>query len=198
MIKLAKYHKNIIGLSLVELLVTMFIASIAISGMVVAYADCIRQWRRSAEKMVLYNEGSAALSLMARQVRKSLFVTTRTTWGVPGRQMILKVYIPRIDDTRGCEFYYFPFDNSLRWNDLTGDQGIFNERLLPLSNFRYRPGETPYLQVQNATFTPIDVERPTNPSTDGFGMIKIDITLSSARGDTITMSEVVAKRNKSD
>jgi Tfp pilus assembly protein PilE len=192
-----KHLKTIAGVSLVEVMVTIFIAGIAMSGLVIAYTDGIRAWKSAAEKMALYNEGTSALSLMERFVRDATYVSTGTTNGVPSNYMDLKVLVRRgnTDIERGAKFYFYTADATVRWNNLTGTQGIYNIRLLPLSNFRYRPGETPYLEVQRAEFTPMDPIRPDNPTTSGYGLIKIDLLLNDSRGDTLNLTSLVSKRN---
>ena len=192
--------KSIAGVTLIEVLVTMFIAGIAMSGMVVAYTDGLSYMRQATEKMALYNEGTSTLSMIERFIRTATYVSTGTTLGRPGHRLNTKVLVKNGNDyvEREAQFYYFPFDGSLRWNNLTGREGAFNEKLLPASNFRYRPGETPYLQVQSIDFTPIDVDRPDNSSTEGYSMIKVDLVLNDSRGDTLTLTSIMSKRNSSN
>ncbi len=190
----------IAGVTLVELLATMLIGGIAISGLAVAYGDGLKTWRRASEKMVLYSEGSAALSLIERFVKRSSYITTYTNTGVPSRKMdlTLPVKVSNVIFYRTAQFYYFTFDNSLRWNNLTGEFNAFNQKLLPMSNFRYRSGETPYLTILEASFTPVDTLAQTSPSTEGCTSVRIILKLADARGDSLTMSSVVSRRNSPD
>jgi len=95
-----------------------------------------------------------------------------------------------------AHFYYLTYDKSLRWNNLTGAIGYFNRKLLPMSNFRYENDETPYLEVQEASFTPIDPLRPMNPTTEGYRVVKISLLLNDSRGDTMAVSSVVTRVNR--
>ena len=188
---------GIAGVTLIELIVTMFIAGIAVSGLVSAYVEGILTWRRASEKMVLYNEGTAVMSQIERFVSRSSHITTYTNVGVPSKKMdlVLPVKVGKTLFYRTAQFYYFTFDRSLRWNNMTGYYDAFNEKLLPMSNFRYRSGETPYLQIQEASFTPLDPEGSGAPAVDDCITVQIKFILNDARGDTITLSSVVTKRN---
>jgi Tfp pilus assembly protein PilE len=186
------------GTNLVELMATILIASIAVSGMVMAYADGIEKWNRTSDKMVLYNEGTSSLALIERFVRRAEYVNTAGQYMQPSTYLTVMVPIfnGSVMTSREADFYYVIHEKSLRWNDLTGNSGIFNQQLVPISSFYYDRGEKPYLEVQNVTFTPIDPDIPNNSSSDGFNMIKIELVMNDARGDTLTLSSVVTKRNK--
>ncbi len=195
--KSRKYLSAVAGVTLVELLATMLIGGIAISGLAVAYGDGLKAWRRASEKMVLYSEGSAALSLMERFVKRASYITTYTNTGVPSRKMdlTLPVKVSNVIFYRAAQFYYFSFDNSLRWNNLTGEFNAFNQKLLPMSNFRYRSGETPYLNIREASFTPVDTLARNSPTSEGCTSVRIILKLTDARGDSLTLSSVVSRRN---
>jgi hypothetical protein len=188
------------GATLVEMAATLFIAGIAMSGMVVAYTDGLQHWRKSSEKMVLYSEGATVLSLIERFVRQSDYITTYSAYRVPSHKMDLKVLVYDGNQIveRDAQFYYSSFDNTLRWNNMTGDDGAFNEKLLPQYTFRLERDEKPYLEVQNVTFTPLDTIASTSPSTDGCVLVKIDLLLNDARGDTLALSSMIARRNKAE
>jgi hypothetical protein len=186
------------GTNLVELMATVLIASIAVSGMVIAYADGVKQWNKTSDKMVLYNEGTSSLALMERFIRRAEVVTTNGQYMQPANYLTVQVPIFNgVEMTpREADFYYMINDKTLRWNDLTGNAGIFNQKLVPISSFNYRQGEKPYMEVQSATFTPIDVDMPNDASTGGYNMIKIELVMNDSRGDTLTLSSIVTKRNK--
>ena len=194
-----KHHKSIAGVTLVELLVTMIIAGIAMSGMVIAYTDGLTILRRATDKMVLFNEGTAALSVIERRVRASSLMETYTSIGIPSQRLRILDSIKHGNNftDREVQFYYYPPDNSVRWNDNTGNVGIFNQQLLPLSNFSYPQGGRPYLRVEEVSFTPIDSIRPNNMGTQGFAMVKVNLVLSDSRGDTVSLSSIMSKRNRS-
>jgi prepilin-type N-terminal cleavage/methylation domain-containing protein len=200
---LNKFQKIIIGkgnrgVTLAELLVTMLIASIAISGMVLAYIDCLKHWRRASAKMVLFSEAEYVFDLMELKLAGALQFSFLTTWKIPGSQVTAKVKLKNALRDKSIEFYYQAYDNTLRYNNLFGDVGEFGIRLLPFSNYRYEAGEKHYLNIESATFTPFDPVRPLTPSTSGYSTVKVELVLTDAEDDTLTMSSVmVAKNHKS-
>jgi hypothetical protein len=194
-----KYVAAIAGVTLIELVVTMFIAGIALSGLVVAYTDGLLTWRRASDKMVIYSEGAAVLSLITRLTQRSGGINTYTSVGVPSHRMDLSIPV-RVGRTvfyRSAQFYYYSYDCSLRWNNMTGSFNAFNQKLLPMTNIRPPNGESPYLEIQEASFTPYVPPTVNNPSTDCFA-VEIKLVLNDARGDTITLSSIVSKRNPPD
>jgi hypothetical protein len=194
------HFSAIAGVSLVELMVTMLIGGIAISGMVVAYCDGLQLWGRSSEKMVLYSEGTSVLSLIERFVRQSSYINTYTPNHQPSPRMDLRVLVfdGNVIDEKIAQFYYSSSDNTLRWNNITGENGVFGDRLLPQFIFRLAAGEDPYLQIQKATFTPVDSIPSISPSLDGYASIRVDLVLKDARGDTLALTSLVSRRNRSD
>lgn len=191
----------IAGATLIEMAFTVFIAAIAITGMVVAYSGGIEMWKKSTEQMILYDEGSSALSLIDRFVRRANYITVKSYAGHANAMLEMRcpVRTPRgIMDDRVVQFYFLSFDKTLRWNDLTGPQGVFNQKLLPLVTFRRQENSDPYLNVRYVTFTPIDPIRPNNPTTDGYALIKIDLVMDAVRGDSLHLSTVICKRNTPD
>jgi type II secretory pathway pseudopilin PulG len=195
-----KYNTVTAGVTLIELVVTMLIAGIAISGLVAAYSSGLEDWRRESDKMVLYSEGEAALSLMTRFAQRAGDITTYTNVGMPSNRMDLSipVLVGKTVFYRGAQFYYYHFDKSLRWNNMTGNFDGFNQRLLPLSNYQTRPGEKPYLEIQEASFTPIVPPGETDFSYDDCTSVQMKLVLNDARGDTITLTSVVSRINQPD
>jgi len=188
------------GVSLVEVMATILIGGIAISGMVVAYCDGLGYWTRASEKMVLYNEGTSVLSLIERFVRQASYINTYTPNRQPSPRMDLRVLVfdGNAIDEKIAQFYYNSSDNTLRWNNITGENGVFGERLLPQFNFRLDAVENPYLEIQKATFTPVDSIPSITPTMDGFASVKIDLMLKDARGDSLSLTSIVSRRNRSN
>jgi hypothetical protein len=193
-INMKKRDSRLCGVSLVELLITMLISSIAISGMTLAYIDGLKYWRRSSEKMILFTEGSAALKTIEIAVSQATHLYFHTNWKVPSNQMNVTV-TTNGDDSKYYEFYYQAFDNTIRYNDLTGYIGKYNIRLLPMYKYRYRQGERPYLNIESITFTPFDPLTPLNPTTDGYTTVKIELMLTDPQADTLILTSVVSKGN---
>jgi len=188
----------IAGAPLIQMAFTVFIAGIAITGMVVAYSGGMEMWKKSTEQMVLYNEGSSALALIDRFVRRAGFLTVKSYAGHPNSMLELEVPVrtPRNElDYRLVQFYFLGFDKTLRWNDLTGPQGVFNQKLLPMVTYRQQNQEEPYLTVRYVKFTPIDPIRPNDPTTNGYTLVKIDLVLDALRGDSLHLSSVACRRN---
>ncbi len=192
-----KYSLSIAGVTLIEVVVAIFIAGIALSGMVMAYTDGLRTWRRASDKMAVYTEGAAVLSLITRFAQRSGSINTYTGVGVPSPRMALSIPVRagRSVFYRGAEFYYYSFDRSLRWNNMTGSFNAFNQKLLPMMNIGNNPGETPYLEIQEATFTPYVPPGVYDLSSANCSAVKIKLVLSDASGDTITLSSIASKRN---
>jgi prepilin-type N-terminal cleavage/methylation domain-containing protein len=186
------------GLNLVELMVTVLIVGIVVTGMVTAYTDGIEAWKRSTDKMLLYREGSLALSMIEKEVHGSVFVSTNGGWNVPGNELRLKPLARGVgEDIEGTElFYYYPYDKSLRRNRLIGAYGIFNQKVLPMFNYQRGREEKPYLSVERVTVTAIDPSRPMNPTDEGYNMVKIELVLSGPRGDSLTLTGVYSKFNE--
>jgi len=188
---------SIAGLSLVELLVTMLISSIAMTGMVVAYIDALNYWQRASAKMVLFTEGTAAMKIIEDKIRGANKFSFLNSWNVPSNQVDATV-TTNGENSKHVKFYWKTDDNTLRWNNLIGDIGQFNIRLLPMYNYIYRPGEKRYLNIESVSFTPVDPERPDHPSTLGYGVVKIELALSDAFEDTVFLKSVVFANNKSE
>jgi hypothetical protein len=108
------------------------------------------------------------------------------------------VFDGNVIDEKIAQFYYSSSDNTLRWNNITGENGVFGDRLLPQFIFRLAAGEDPYLQIQKATFTPVDSIPSISPSLDGYASIRVDLVLKDARGDTLALTSLVSRRNRSD
>jgi prepilin-type N-terminal cleavage/methylation domain-containing protein len=186
------------GVTLVEVMATVFIMGIAITGLAIAYSEGISHWRRASEKMVLYNEGSQALYKIEKAVRRCGFMTTSPYGGYPDAYMQLRVPVGNgLGDisARVVEYYFYPPDKSIRVNDLTGDYGEFNGQLLPIMHPHSRQGQKPYLTVKSVRFRMVDPERPDNPTPDGYGLVRVELVLEAPLGDTLYLSSVMAKRN---
>jgi prepilin-type N-terminal cleavage/methylation domain-containing protein len=186
------------GVTLIELLLTMFISAIAITGLVSAYVDGLSQWRRAAERMLLYSEGNRALHIIEQRIFYATELQPRTQGGYANSRLDVKSLVNYEGHVvpRESQFYYNPGDNSLRWNDLTGNQGYFNKRLLPMYNFSRRRNDPPYISVESATFRPIDPIPPMNPFLEGYSVIKVELALRTPRGDSVYLSSVMSKRNQ--
>jgi len=186
------------GLNLVEVMVTVLIMGIAVTGMVVAYTDGIDAWKRSTQKMALYNEGSLALRTIHEEIMGSIFVETNSGWQIPGDELRLKPLAKILgQEMEGDElFYYNSLDKSLRRNRLIGGYGIFGEKVLPMSNYQRGQGEKQYLSVERVTFTPIDPLRPLNPTNEGYNLVKVELVLSAPRGDSLKLTGVYVKYNE--
>jgi hypothetical protein len=191
---------TIAGSTLVELMATILVGGIAMSGMAVAYSDALTQWRTASEKMVIFSEGTSTLSLIERFVRQASYINTYTPNRQPSPRMDLRVLVfdGNVIEERVAEFYYTASDNSLRWNNITGDNGVFGDRLLPLFSYHVDVGQPPYLEIQKATFTPVDSIPSFSPTNDGFTSVRIDLVLNDASGDTLSLSSVVSRRNSSN
>jgi len=195
LLRIQKKAGSAAGLSLVELLVTMLISSIAMSGMVVAYIDALNYWQRAAAKMVLFTEGGTAIKIMEEKLCRAGEFDFLSSWNNPSSEVVAFVTTDG-QNRKQIEFFYKTDDNTLRWNNLVGDIGEFNMRLLPMNNYIYRPGEKHYLNIESLTFTPVDPLRPDHPTTLGYGVVKIEMSLSDAFDDTVTMKSVVFANNK--
>jgi hypothetical protein len=178
---------------MVEMGVVLTISAIVLTGMLVAYTDGIRYWRSTSDKMTLYNEGTMALALMSKWIRNSNFVKIKSFSGLPNAKIELKYPHP----SWSAEFYFVDQAGELKWNDQTQDRNKFNMKLLPAVSYRgTRPGDDPYLSVKDARFTSLDDIGWGSPQLVGYSLIKIELVLESAEGDTLYLSSVVSKRNK--
>jgi hypothetical protein len=199
MLSLSRIRKHIgstAGLSLVELLITMLISSIAMTGMVVAYIDALNYWQKASAKMVLFTEGTAAMKVMEDKLCRAGQFNFPTGWNDAATN-VEAIVTTDGSNSKIIKFFYQTNDNTLRWNNLVGDIGEFNIRLLPMYNYQYRPGEKHYLNIESVAFTPIDPKRPEHPSTLGYGVVKIELALSDAFEDTVFLKSVVFANNKS-
>lgn len=178
---------------MVEMGVVLTISAIVLTGMLVAYTDGIRYWRSTSDEMVLYNEGTMALALMSKWIRNSNFVKIQSFSGLRNSKIELKYPNP----SWSAEFYFVDQSGELKWNDQTEDRNKFNMRLLPAVHYRYLGrNEEPYLTVKDAKFTSLDDIGRGSPQLLGYSLIKLELVLESADGDTLYLSSVVSKRNK--
>lgn len=184
--------KSSLGMTIVEMAVVMALSAIVLIGMLVAYTDGITYWRATSGRMLLYNEGTTALSRMTRWMRNSNYIRIRPVHGRKNAKVILGY----IDDSWGAEFYYVPSEKSIRWSDQTEGRNLFNMRLLPSIRYRgTRPNEKPYLYVDSLTFTPLDDIGFGSPELVGYSLVRIDLLMESQDEDTLRLSAVVSKRN---
>jgi len=177
------------GTTLVEVVIVVFISSIVISGLVKAYTDSIEIMNRGTDQMAMRSEADAAFEIMAKLFRFSNYVTTNGGINQPTHFLTVRGY------SGDGEFYYYSQDNSFRWNDFTGDVGRFNRRLIPLFDYTNGPMDTPYIEVEDVSFTPIDPRTPTDPSTSGYLAIRVDMKLRAPSGDSLMISRSFAKMN---
>jgi type II secretory pathway component PulJ len=179
------------GITLVEVAAVIAISAIVFTGVIIAYSEGVGHWQDTSEEFTLYNEGTAALSLMGRFIRQASFVRIRSYSGVADSR--LELDYP--EDIGSATFYFVKEDGSIRWNDQTEGRNRFNLRLLPAVNYRQGRDDMPYLNVIDATFTPLDDIGIGSPTLLGYSLVRIDITLESSREDTLQLSSVVSKRN---
>ncbi len=179
------------GMTLVEIVTAMAIASIVFTGVLIAYSSGIGHWQDTSEEMVLYNEGEMAFTLMGRFIRNANFIRIRSYSGLP--QAMLELGYP--DESWSAAFYFARGDGSLRWNDQVLGHNRFNLTLLPAVEYRQQRNETPYLTVNRVRFIPLDDLGVQGPMLTGFSLIRIELTLEDSRGNTVQLSSVVSKRN---
>ncbi|OGC90283.1 MAG: hypothetical protein A2W25_05920 [candidate division Zixibacteria bacterium RBG_16_53_22] len=194
--RLKKYRSDEKGTTLIEVVVAVFISSIAISGLAITYVDSIRLLNTETDKMVMYNEAEAAFNVLSDAVTYAEYISTRTGLNRPSDFLFVKGLDMDGSGYAERNFYYNSSDLSFRWNDLSGDRGRFNLRLIPLFDYAQGPQDDPYITVEELTFTAIDEDEPRNPTTEGFAIIRVDMKLRSPRGDSLMVSRAVAKLNK--
>ena len=180
------------GMTIAEVATVIAISAIVFTGVLVAYTGGIEHWRDTTEEMVLYNEGTMALSLIGRFIRNANFISISSYSGLPEARMDLDYP----DESWSAAFYFVRGDGSLRWNDQTERRNRFNLTLLPAVEYRRNPNEIPYLTVNRARFIPLDDIGIPNPTLTGYSLIRIELSLENSRGDTLHLSSVVSKRNK--
>jgi type II secretory pathway pseudopilin PulG len=185
--------KKAAGLSLVEILIAILISSIAMTGLLVAYTDGVRYVRDSSDMMVMRNEGAIALETISRYIRVCNRAFIKSYGGNRRAKLELR-YPPEV--TGRAEFFFVDSVHELRWNDSTEDRNKFNMVLLPMMDYRRRPGEDAYIKVRHVEFSALDFIGPINPTTEGYGLIKVELVLENPRGDTLYLSTVTAKRNR--
>lgn len=180
------------GVTLVEISTVIAISAIVFTGVLIAYTDGIRRWQDTSEEFDLYNEGTLALKVMGRFIRQANFIKIKSSSGLPFSR--LELDYP--ENIGSAVFYFQARDGSLRWNDQTEGRNKFNLRLLPAMKYRQNRGETPYLTVKSARFTPLDDIGYQSPTLTGYSLIKIELILADPQEDTLYLSSVVSKRNK--
>lgn len=191
---LLKKIKSNSGLTIIEVVVVMAISAIAFTGMVYTYTEGVRYTRQNSSKMVLYNEGSAVLRDISRSIRLCGRARIRSFGGTRDSRLDLA----NVPDHGGGGIDYW-FDNlggTLKYNDTRDGISILNMTFLPMLDFNVRPGEEPYLTVRNLKFTDLDYIGAPAPFTRGFSLIRIELVLEDALGDTLYLSTVSSKRNR--
>ncbi len=187
--------KGCAGTTLVEVIVTMFISTIAIGGLAMAFADGVGIYRKETARIVLYNEADAAMRLIGQHFYCAYYVNTRQAWNEPSSYLYMESPGLNFEGKSRAEFFFYPQDNSMRWNDLSGNVGRFNLMLIPEFDYDEEPDEPPYVTVEALSFTGIDPVRPPNPTTEGFLLIRVDLKLRSDRGDSLVVSKMFGKTN---
>lgn len=179
------------GVTLVEVAAVIAISAIVFTGVLIAYSEGVGYWYDTSEEFALYNEGTAALTLMGRFIRQASFIRIRSYSGVASSRLDLDYP----EDIGSATFYFVREDGSIRWNDQTEGRNRFNMRLLPAVTYRQGRDEKPYLNVIDATFTPLDDIGFGSPTLLGYSLVRIDLILEDSREDTLYLSSVVSKRN---
>ncbi len=191
---LMKKTKPNAGLTIVEVVSAMAIAAIAFTGMLYTYTEGVRYTRQNSSKMVLYNEGSAALSKMSKAIRLCGRARIKPFGGVSNA----KLDMAYAADWGGgaADFYFNELGENIKWNDRRRGTNKLNMTLLPMLDFNTGHGEEPYLKVKDLTFTDLDHIGTPSPYIRGFSLIRIELVLEDDRGDTLYLSTVSSKRNK--
>lgn len=186
------------GFTLIEAMLTVLIGGIAISGLVAAYVSGINYWRSTAEVAALENEGNIIVNFIQDKVHTSSGMWVSSVGGIPGAMLDID-YNRRNGQNpwegKKIQFYYVDQDHSLRMNDLSGTNGIFNLQILPMTPVRHAVDEKPYLSVANCEFVIKDPIAPLNPSEEGYKMIEVNLSLENSRGDTLTFKRAFSSSN---
>ena len=85
-----------------EVAAVMAISAIVFTGVILAFSDGVRQWLDTSEEFTLYNEGTAALSLMGRFIRQDSFIKIKSYSGVASAR--LELDYP--EDIGSATFYF--------------------------------------------------------------------------------------------
>jgi len=202
-----KYHqRNIFGDSrgwtFVEVILAIFISSIVMGGIVLAFTDAMREWSRASQRLVMFEEGTQTMDLIQRHIRSAIKIEEPRSYGGNSYAFLRLQFVNR-DDIDGrykiSEFFYSGTDNSVRYNgNSLKDEGggwISNKRLLPSIYPPTEPGEDQYIAVKRLKFTVPEEYRPTNPINPQIGIVRVEMTLESPKGDTLYLSSLMAKRN---
>ena len=187
------------GTTLVELLVTIFIAGIAMTGLVTAYLSGINYWRSTFEEATITNEAGMVLDYIAGKIRAGSVIHITSNAGYSNSKMDILYFKPNDQneaEQTTIEFYYLPEDQTLRMNDLSGSHGTFNKRILPMYYTGHNePDNPPYLKVADMSFIQSDPVPPDDPAGEGSSLVTVNLSLVNTRGDTLKMSTTVCKRN---
>ena len=181
------------GFTLVEIVIVMAISAIVFTGMLVTYTEGVQYMRYNSSMMTLYNEGTAALKRITREIRESGRARIRPSGGVSDAR--LELSYNEFLDGGSVDFWFSSIDNKMKWNNRRWGKSKLNMRLLPMTDFETEPGEEPYLRVKDLRFTPLDHIGPSSPYLEGYFLIKIEMVLENDQGDTLYLSSVASKRN---
>lgn len=187
-------RRRLSGMTIVEISVVMAIAAIVMTGVLIAYADGVREWKYTSERKLLHDEGRMALALMGRFIRNANFIKIKSYSGLPNAS--LESSYPDEIGGGGARFYFLHGSKSIRWNDQSEGRNKFNMMLIPATNFRGEAGDEPYLRVKRARFVPLDDIGSPSPTLEGYSFIRIELVLEDSQEDTLYLSSVVSKRNQ--
>ena len=186
------------GFSLVEVMVTVLITGIATSGLVAAYIAGINYWRSTSEVATLENEGNIIVNFIQEKASTSTGMWVTSVGGIPGSMLDID-YERRTSQSaweiKNIQIYYVDQDHTLRMNDFSGTNGIFNLQILPMIPVRRTADEKPYLSVAHCEFITKDPEAPLNPVQGGYKLIQLNLSLENSRGDTLTFTRTFSSSN---
>lgn len=192
MFKLKKHS----GFTLVEVFVSLLVASILIAGGVRIFAYGIEAFNKSTSKIQMMNEGELAMRQIESAVRSALSIYL--VQGPNGNSKEVTLYLPR---QRGSiDFFLNTRDNTLRCNDHQVGHNNLNILLLPRKIYRPEHGHDliyPY-RVKSLNFKYGDEDYSgydiTDPSSTQY-ILKIQIELEDDYGNELTLKSYQSRLN---
>jgi hypothetical protein len=190
-------NRRIAGVTMVELVVTAFIASIFTVALVSVYVNGLKYYKQSVTLNMMYSDGIALFHQIGRFFRGADVITLmqpdyendRITLHIPSQQG---------NSLTGGDItlYYDSRSQTLRMDDGRADHMEYNVRLLPpVYTAGRRRTQTHAYTVKSVVFEQAHDLIP-NPTLDNYKLVRMRVVLQDPNdGDTLSLQFSAVNRN---
>jgi prepilin-type N-terminal cleavage/methylation domain-containing protein len=196
-LKSLRQIRNNHGVNLVELMVTVLIASIFMLGLVSAYASGIQYYKDSISLGMMYSDGITVFRKIEKLFRGADNISL-LQWGYPNERVTLHIpnYTGGIAAGGTVEIYYDSRTRTLRMDDGRADHMEYNVALLPPVYYTGRRRTATYAyNVKSVAFEQA-LDLYPNPTDEDRKLVRMRMVLADPDGgDTLSLQFTAVNLN---